>query len=136
MVSVRSGIYPCSNVSLSRQDMVGLNMNTNSQTISTEEALNLISNQHRRKVLHRLIHHKDGSATVDELIGDLHGEGKRSQCDIPVSATQIRIELEHVHLPKLMDAGVIDYDDRDNMIRYRPMDTVETLLTFVMNELS
>lgn len=56
--------------------------------------------------------HSTAVATLDDLaatIGDERDEPQR----------RVAIRLHHVTLPKLADAGVLDYDGRTNTARYR-----------------
>jgi hypothetical protein len=46
----------------------------------------------------------------------------------------IKVHLHHVTLPKLADAGFIDYDPRSETVRYRESDPVEMWLNHVVEE--
>lgn len=47
----------------------------------------------------------------------------------------LRVELHHHHLPKLENAGLIEYDDRTETVRYYPNERIEKLHQFVTTEL-
>jgi DNA-binding transcriptional ArsR family regulator len=46
----------------------------------------------------------------------------------------LRMELINTHLPYLEDRGVIEYDARSEMIRYRNHSTVETVLETINDQ--
>ncbi|WP_232820460.1 DUF7344 domain-containing protein [Halorussus litoreus] len=79
----------------------------------------LLANARRRGVLYAV--KRDGAATVEELAeriaawqagaGAQQGEG-----DASPSPADVRTSLLHVHLPKLADAKVVDYDAHDGTV--------------------
>ena len=78
------------------------------QPISTERALKLLTKPQRRQILRQVAETPDGTP-VDQL---------KTQVE-PAASTRLHgggsgelegIELHHLHLPKLQDAGVIEYD--------------------------
>ena len=86
--------------------MVGLLMSNFEQSMSTETALELLINQQRRQIIRRVADTPDGT-TVEQLVQHLRGT------DSPHSGGPggpQGIELHHVHLPKLDEANVIEYD--------------------------
>lgn len=101
---------------MSRLDMVGLLMSNSEQRIATETALELLTNKQRQQILRRVADTPDGT-TVDQLTQHLGGEDSL-QPDGNGSVEHRAIELHHVHLPKLQDANVIEYDT-DQRLVYR-----------------
>ncbi|MFB6185096.1 MAG: ArsR family transcriptional regulator [Haloarculaceae archaeon] len=81
----------------------------------------VLTDRRRRRAVVALDEHEP-SATVDELCRWLRdGEGDDGGADVGV-------ELHHVHLPKLVDAGVVTYDgDRVTLTEHgkRVADVVE-----------
>jgi len=85
-------------------------------SVDTDELFDLLSNARRRRVL-AVLHRADGdAATLEELAERVvapnadDGSGDREAA---------AISLHHVHLPKLADCGVIEYDARNETVRYR-----------------
>jgi hypothetical protein len=107
--------------------MVGLLMSNSEQRLATETALELLTNQQRRQILRRVADASDGT-TVDQLTQHLEGADSLRP-DGNGSAGHRGIELQHVHLPKLREASVIEYDtDRGSVRRGREFQAVLDLL--------
>ncbi len=129
---------------MSRLNMVGLSMETNTQTISTENVLQLIADPRRRTILHHLRETGGIAVSVDELTDAL--ATKRTEPS-PRDATNTlssrqsaddagaKAELHHDHLPRLADAGIIEYDRHDGLVRYHAHERLESLLQFVSTHL-
>ncbi|GAB7020269.1 DUF7344 domain-containing protein [Halostagnicola bangensis] len=92
---------------------------------SIDLVFDLLSVQRRRYGLYHLADQDDGIATFDELVDNIytreddHGEDHR---------LQIQTSLQHVHLPRLEDAGILEYDTRSDTIRYWEQPTLEEWL--------
>ncbi|WP_073307942.1 DUF7344 domain-containing protein [Halobaculum gomorrense] len=107
--------------------MVRLLMGNSQHRIPTEIALELLTKQQRRQVLRRMADTADGT-TVDRLTRDLRGADS-PRPDGDGSVDHRGIELRHVHLPKLQEANVIEYDsDRGTVHRGREFQDVLSLL--------
>lgn len=109
-------------------------------SLSLDTTLELLADRDRRVVLDYLRDADDRTATIDELAAHLvsqtddlpsadGGDGPPSadrgddppntDCgDGPPSADHVQTMLHHVHVPKLVDTGVVDYDARNEEIRY------------------
>lgn len=88
-----------------------------------------LSHHQRRRVLYYLRDH--GTATVEELARHLvsaetdepPGEAASARCE------RVETALHHVHLPKLVDALIAEYDPRSETVRYSdPPDALEPFL--------
>jgi hypothetical protein len=104
-------------------------MNTHTQTVSTEELLQLIANPVRRAALGYLVENGDAAVGLEQLVVGAADHGAPSVARATHERTSR--ELYHVHLPKLADIGVVDFDRRHGTVRYRPDEVLEALLTFV-----
>jgi hypothetical protein len=49
---------------------------------------------------------------------------------------QLAVQLQHTHLPKLADHGVVEYERRSGAVRYRPSEPVERVLDTLPGEVS
>lgn len=125
---------PCSCELKSRLNMVGLIMTTDTQTVSTETLLQLLADPRRRTILHHLIESGDGAVAVEELTKTIATDGGNAANSHSRNA-RAGVELHHTHLPKLAEAGFIEYDRQTGTVRYQPADRVEKLLRFVSTQL-
>lgn len=105
-------------------------MNDSQQELTIETSLQLLSHPQRRQIIHQVAQ-TDHVTTVDQI------NERLTQTDRPSSnrdnhpETQT-IDLHHVHLPKLHEAGVIVYDSDQQTIRAgRHLDAVLGLLTLI-----
>ncbi|WP_256301808.1 DUF7344 domain-containing protein [Haloarchaeobius salinus] len=105
-------------------------MSNSEQRISTETALELLTKKQRREILRRVADTPDGT-TLDELTQHLRGTDQL-QADGNGTVQHRGIELHHVHLPKLQEANVIEYDaDQGTVHRGREFQDVLALLAAV-----
>ncbi|OLZ40793.1 hypothetical protein A6E15_07225 [Natrinema saccharevitans] len=110
---------------------------------SLDLVFDLLSNRRRRYALYYLNQQSDGVATVAALAknvvaferGAADGadrDAARSPSDQdPDPADErgtVRVELRHVHLPKLEDAGVLEHDRRSETVRYWGQPSLEEWL--------
>ena len=69
------------------------------------------------------------SASVDDLVREV----VTTTPSAVRQPTEDRVEtqLHHVDIPKLVDAGVVEYDPQKGKVRYRSDEMVETVLRAV-----
>lgn len=79
--------------------------------VSLTTAFELLAREPRRQLLCWLHQRDDPVVSLDALVRRLDERG----VDLPGGA---RVALHHVHLPKLADADVIDYDPDAEEVRY------------------
>lgn len=86
---------------------------------SLDTVFESLANERRRYVLYHLRSTLDNVATFTELRDAV--ASRESETGLPSQETvdRVAISLKHSHLPKLDDAGLIDYDVRTETIRYR-----------------
>lgn len=100
-------------------------------SVSTETVLTLTADFRRRKVLRHLMEIGEEAIPFDELVA-----GMKDDVSPPTRATgdaeeRLRIDLRHMHLPKLAAAGLIDYDERNGTLQYHSREDIEALVRFV-----
>lgn len=90
-------------------------------TVTLDEAHQIVAHELRRKVMEVIQDgcrsHYTRSELVDALVDD-----------VDVDERQLSILLHHVHLPRLAEHEIIEYDRVENDIRYRESPRVERLL--------
>ncbi|SDR07107.1 DUF7344 domain-containing protein [Natronobacterium texcoconense] len=116
-------------------------------TPSLDCVFDLLSDRRRRYALYYLNEREDGVATIDELTNHIatlerrveSGSETGSECSetssnpdvdgTPAERKQrIRTELQHVHLPKLEEVGVLEHDQRSETARYWNQPSIEEWL--------
>ncbi|QRV14468.1 DUF7344 domain-containing protein [Haloterrigena salifodinae] len=112
-------------------------------TPSLDLIFELLSNRRRRYTLYHLYDQPDGVATMDELTDAvvthqyLESNADRETDDrtdadadgaLEGRRQQVRMDLQHTHLPKLEDAGVLEHDHRSEMVRYWNQPSLEEWL--------
>lgn len=96
------------------------------ESLTTDQAFDLLGDGTRRRALAAL-QATDGAISLDELA---EATASRAEDVTPGELSADRWErtaasLHHCHLPKLADAGVVDYDIVENQVE--PTDEVEAL---------
>ena len=82
--------------------------------LSLDEAYGLLADRNRRIVIATLLG-SDNSTPVDALVNDVLACIDVSIGDVAETRTHVATQLHHVHLPKLADAGLVEWD-RDHEV--------------------
>ena len=77
--------------------------------LDVDTICSLLGHEYRRRILRYL--DTGGLMTTDELAQQLRGDIQE-----PGGTEMVRVYLFHTHLPKLADAGVIQYVDDSEMV--------------------
>lgn len=101
---------------------------TRSTQPDLDVVLTLLSDRRRRIVLNGLRGAAEEWVTVDDLADRIAAWEAELADPATVSERSIEIDLVHGHLPKLDEAGVIDYDGDERRAVYRGDDSVERFL--------
>lgn len=88
-------------------------MKTPSDKIRLDELLQTLSARYRRWTLYTLLNQELG--TLDELVSLIRSLNETTAGE-NIDETRITIQLQQIHLPKLADAGFIEYDLRSGDI--------------------
>ena len=87
-----------------------------------DEQLEIVSNVHRRNMLHSLVEHNPQNDRTAAT------KGARQVTE----AERVDIEMDHIHLPKLEDRGLIDWDRDERVVTKGPQfDEIVPLLTML-----
>lgn len=88
-------------------------MTDTNTTVDLDETLQLLAAHHRRWILYVLLRRDvDSISDLVPLIWTLNEAATGEH----VEETKLTIQLQQVHLPKLADAGLIEYDHRSGDI--------------------
>lgn len=88
-----------------------------------DEVLDVLSRRPRRELIRYFETQRDEpTVTLGEAVSHITGRIDSTPDD------QLEAAFTHIHLPKLEDAGWIDYDTRTRVIRYRGHDCAGELL--------
>ncbi|WP_121823380.1 DUF7344 domain-containing protein [Halostella salina] len=93
-----------------------------------DTAFDLLSVERRRHALYCL-RGRDGSVSVSDLADAVIDRGSTSPADPERHRERVVISLGQVHLPKLADADVVDYDRADSSVSYVGDPVVDRFLT-------
>jgi len=99
--------------------------------ISPDLVFDLLSSQRRRMILYYL-HQQEGTATVNEISKEIAS----MENDVPVEdltrqqQKRVYVSLYQTHLPKLAQAGVIDYDRENGTVSLT--DRVQEIDTYLV----
>lgn len=101
--------------------------------VSPDRILSVVGNEHRRAILNSLTRASEKTLEYDALvdrvadrIGDEDTEGVSDE-----HRQRVRIALHHTHLPKLEEAGIIDYEAKTRHIKFVGGELEQDLLTLV-----
>ncbi len=103
---------------------------SSSSNLSLNTFFGILSHSYRRLILLSLSQSENDLATIDDLVTVILAQ--KSETETSMQRTQddaVRVTLQHNHLPKLDDAGMIDFDARSETIRYRSHPEVEKYLS-------
>ena len=94
--------------------------------LSVDAMLDVLANAHRRYLLAFLRGQPGNTASFEAVATHIITEVGREQ-GVQPNHDEVQVDLYHRHLPKLADAGVVEYDVRSEAIRYHPNERLEAL---------
>lgn len=96
-------------------------------SLSLDAILSVLAHHRRRDLLQYLIDSPDQTASIEACVGNLVKREAERTGERP-SHDHVEASLYHLHLPKMADAGILDYDPRSREFRYWSHDRLESLL--------
>jgi DNA-binding transcriptional ArsR family regulator len=101
--------------------------------ISSDKILSAVANDHRRAILRSLIDASDGTLGYDTLVDHIADRVEAENTDgvSDEHRQRVRIALHHTHLPKLAEAGIIDYEAEAGQIQFVGGELERDILTLV-----
>jgi hypothetical protein len=96
-------------------------------SLSLDTVLSLLADHRRRDLLQHLREQPDRPASVEECVEFLVEQEAERIGDRP-DPERVETALHHVHVPKMVDTGILDYDHRSQVLRYWSNDRLEAWL--------
>lgn len=95
--------------------------------LSTDALLDILANSRRRYLIEYLRDQPDEAGSFEAATKHIVTEVGREMGKQP-NHDDIQVDLQHHHMPKLADAGIVDYDIRSQVMRYHGNAALEDLL--------
>lgn len=92
--------------------------------LSLDAILDILANHRRRALLKYLMEQPENTGSFEDATNHLILMIGQKQGTQP-NHDDVQVDLQHHQLPKLADAGIIDYDIRSQMIRYHENERLE-----------
>lgn len=97
-----------------------------SSPASLDSVLDAIANKYRRRLLVALLEHNPQDDDDPQIPANVKFEDEDLE--------SLQIQMTHTHLPKLEDAGFIEWDQETNTVRKGPrFDEIQPLLELMHN---
>jgi len=97
------------------------------EQLSIDKLHRILASERRRLILSYLATTSAETTGIDELINAV-ARREHPHRGPATYREHIEIDLHHVHLPKLADAGVIEYDPVSETVQYDGSEKLESLL--------
>lgn len=98
--------------------------------LSLDACLELLANHQRRAIVGMFLDHDRSQAPIDEVIAEIIDVEATKTGERPGHDT-IAATVYHVHLPKMAEAGILEYDTRHQDIRYMGNPRFEEVYTTI-----
>lgn len=100
---------------------------TDGKSLSLDATFDVLAVADRRTILATLIEASDNVASIDELVNQLVERKAEETGELP-SPDHVEMQIHHIHLPKLAEIGLVEYDVRNEELRYWPDEHLEAWL--------
>ena len=98
---------------------------------SFDTILDLLSAPRRRTLLYNLKSQPTEEIPIDQLVEEVHDIDRSLPIRDASPREQIQTELHHIHLPKLQEAGIIQYDPDSETVYYTTNQGLESCLRYI-----
>ncbi|NEU58198.1 hypothetical protein [Halorussus sp. MSC15.2] len=93
-----------------------------------DRILKVLRNKERRKIVEYFADSDTDTASMEVLAAQLARLAVEADGTVEASTDATRTQLHHVHLPKLEEFGIVEYDSRTGDVRYHSDDRVESIV--------
>jgi len=90
-----------------------------------DDVFELLTDWRRRAVVLHFAHGDASTATLDTLATAVAQRGVDRDGITVASVSAVRTDLVEVHLPRMDEKGVLDFDERSESVRYWGQPTIE-----------
>lgn len=97
------------------------------EQISIDDLHRLLASERRRLLLSYLTTRSGDPVSRDDLVAVVV-ESEYPDPGAETHRVRVETDVHHVHLPKLADAGAVDYDPVAETVKYHGSEKLETLL--------
>lgn len=101
--------------------------------LSIDATLEILASRERRYILSYLADSSEATASTDELVEHIVRAETERMDEMP-NRDDLESSLYHIHLPKLTDSGLLEYDPRSQQLRYWGDERLEKWLERVERE--
>lgn len=101
--------------------------------LSVDATLEILAQRERRYILSYLADSSEEIASTDELVEHIVQAETERMDEVP-NRDHLESSLYHIHLPKLTDTGLLEYDPRSQQLRYWGDERLEKWLECVEQE--
>jgi hypothetical protein len=101
---------------------------TNTENLSKEQVVGLLRHKQRREIITYFDQKTTDCVSRDDLVEYLVSSNSKRGATSAEHRERVTIGLLHNHLPRLADAGMLEYDQRSETVRYWGDSRLETLL--------
>lgn len=98
----------------------------NDRSPPLDEIFGVLADPMRREVIRYCADHANEPTDLDTIV-DYLAEQRRDED--PVDRDRIAIRLHHLHLPKLAETGLVEFDPESGRLEYRSNDAIESCLS-------
>ncbi|WP_134669204.1 DUF7344 domain-containing protein [Halorussus marinus] len=106
----------------------GLRTTETADDAALNQAFDVLGDRRRRTVLETLYAADEPARSIEDLAGVLARGPDGSDRE------RALVGLHHSTLPRLADEGVVDFDPRTDVVRYRGTDPLDELLDVLVDE--
>lgn len=106
-----------------------MNSMATASTLDLDSVFGVLSDRRRRYALYALYRVEGGAMTIDRLavrVDEMESDGRSGAAER--RSNRIADELRERHVPRLVAAGVVEYDERSETVRYRGRPALEEWL--------
>lgn len=102
------------------------------RAFSVDEAFEALAHR-RRRVAIDFLRRRDGPATLSELAAEVAAREREGdgECTDGVAPERVQISLHHVHVPKLVEAGILEREGDEAVSVSEDVDQLDPIIDLI-----